>query len=121
MARQRSAMRILGSCFQPAIGPSVGWPANDAVILFTDSFASEVLACLSSPAAFRPLWPKMVIPGATTQTTDSGFFSFVWPAGIPEGPYTIFMAVLRPGALTGATVGASAFIGLTATTVTFGP
>jgi hypothetical protein len=110
-----------GILLPAAAGPMVGCTEGDAVALFTDSFTKTIFTCLSSPAAFRPLWPNMLIPAAAPETNDPNFFAFVWPANIPEGTYTIFMAFLPPGALTSAGVDESTFIAVATTSVTFGP
>jgi hypothetical protein len=110
-----------GILLPPAAGPMVGCTGGDAVALFTDSFTRTIFTCLSSPAAFRPLWPNMLIPAAAPETNDPNFFGFVWPANIPEGTYTIFMAFLRRGALASANVDKGTFTAVAATSVTFGP
>jgi hypothetical protein len=47
--------------------------------------------------------------------------SFAWPSGIPQGTYTIFMALLRPGAIANNTLGVGDVIAVAATEVTFNP
>jgi uncharacterized delta-60 repeat protein len=90
---------LFGILPPPAAGPSLGCPGGDPVVFFGPGFA-PMQTCLSSDASsFTRLAAGAVLPGALPSTTTPGFFGMVWPAGAPPGPYTFFIALVRPDTL----------------------
>jgi hypothetical protein len=89
-----------GMVLPPAAGFSLGCLNGDPVAFFTNSLATTVVTCLSSPPqSFPALFQGATIPAGVAPTTLVNFWSFVWPATAPVGPYTVFVALTVPGAL----------------------
>jgi uncharacterized delta-60 repeat protein len=94
---QQTADLYFAILLPSATGAPFNCPAGDPLALFGPGF-TFIPTCLSGGAqAFVPLTANMVIPVGLTLTPD--FFSGVWPAGTPSGPYTFFVALAQPGTL----------------------
>ena len=79
-----------------ASGAPFNCPGGDPLALFGPGF-NFIPTCLSNPQDLVPMTPNMVIPGGQPPTLTPDFFSGVWPADVPSGVYTFFVALARPG------------------------
>ncbi|MGH7267102.1 MAG: sialidase family protein [Candidatus Rokuibacteriota bacterium] len=110
----------VGALLPPPAGPLYGCSTADAVVLLVDDFASSVSTCVSQvPANTLPVMTGVTVP--TMAPTTVPLFGFVWPPGVTPGPYTFFIALMGPGALTDGSVDAGDILALAMTAVTFGP
>jgi hypothetical protein len=84
----------------PALSTSLGCPAGDAVVFFTNALSSVTVRCAATepPQTFPALFSNVAIPAAFPWITIPGFFSIVWPAGTPAGTYTFGVLMTPPGA-----------------------
>jgi subtilisin family serine protease len=90
----------------PALSTSLGCPAGDAVLFFTNALSNFSVRCVAtaSPQTFEPLFPNVTIPVALPLVTIPGFLSIVLPAGTPAGNYTFAILMTPPGAFADGTV-----------------
>jgi hypothetical protein len=90
----------------PALSTALGCPAGDAAAFATQS-GSVVVRCTGSaaPQTFPAFASGMVIAASPTPTTQPGFVSVTWPAGLPPGPYTFAVFTTAPNAFTDGVVG----------------
>jgi mannan endo-1,4-beta-mannosidase len=106
-----------GALLPPAAGPRFGCPGGDALVFVINGFTGFAVSCLSSPAStFQPL-ARNVAPSAMQDLT----WSFVWPADLPAGNYTFFLALTRPGAFADGSIDAGDVLALQTTITTFTP
>lgn len=91
----------------PELSTSLGCPAADAVVFLANAFASFAVRCVNtaSPQDFPPLFSNVLIPGGFPQVTIPNFFSLIWPAGIPGGPFTVAIFMTPPLAFADGIVG----------------
>ncbi len=90
------------------------------MVFFADGFSRVVVTCLSQPETFAPLARGVTIPANLPRVTLP-LFSFVWPPGLPAGPYTFFIGLLRAGALADAVLELSEIGAVAVDTVTYVP
>lgn len=91
----------------PALSTSLGCPAGDAVVFFTNALSSVTVRCVAtaSPQTFPALFSNVPIPAAFPLVTIPGFLSIVLPAGTPAGTYTFAILMTPPGAFADGNVG----------------
>jgi hypothetical protein len=84
----------------PGASAALGCPADDAVAFLANGFADVFVRCVASapPQALVPLFRDMVIPGGLPPTTVPNLFTFVWPSGLPAGPYSFKLFSAPPWA-----------------------
>jgi glucose/arabinose dehydrogenase len=104
----------------PELGPALGCPVGDAVVLLIDGFAGTRAACFSTfPHNFQPVAQDLPLTGALPLTELPSVFRFTWPQELPPGAYTFFMAFTRPGALMDGHVGPDDLLALASESVIF--
>src|SRR5262249_54431446 len=74
----------------PGASAGLGCPADDAAVFLANRFADILVRCTASapPQALVPLFRDVAIPGGVPPTTVPNLFTFVWPSGLPAGPYS---------------------------------
>jgi hypothetical protein len=98
---------LFGALLPPAAGPGLGCAGGDPVVFLADGFRHAAVRCASDPpATFPRLFAGLTVPAALPPTTVPGLFAFAWPAGVPAGPYTFFLALTAVDAFADGTVGA---------------
>lgn len=107
---------------QPCLGNlHVGFllPDGDTMMFFTDStFTNFAIGSLAHPATW---WPMVANAALTANWTVSlpSFFGFVWPPGLPAGPYVVRSFLAAPGTLADDSVDPGDLVSLTTTPMTF--
>ncbi|MGH7268095.1 MAG: hypothetical protein ACREMB_25030, partial [Candidatus Rokuibacteriota bacterium] len=113
---------LFGALLPPAAGPGLGCPGGDPVAFLADAFAHAAVRCASDPPATLPLlFAGLTLPAALPPTTVPGFFTFAWPAGVPAGPYTLFLALTAAGAFADGTIGGDDLLALGTAALTLVP
>jgi hypothetical protein len=111
-----------GALLPPAPGGPVGCPAGDPVAFLADAFTRLVVTCLSvPPSSFPPLFRSRVLPGGLPSTPLADFFTLVWAAGFPAGPYTIFLVLTPPDAFLDGTVDPTDLLAIASQSLGFTP
>ncbi len=111
-----------GVLLPPQVGPALGCPGGDATAFLVDGFARIIVQCLSaSPEKFEPLFRNVSIPAALPVTTIPNFFSFDRPSEFPAGPYTVFLALTLPGALSDGRLDPTDVVAIAGDSVSFTP
>jgi glucose/arabinose dehydrogenase len=97
-------------------------PDGRTVVFLTGTRpAAGVVASLADDArTFAPLMPDLAIPAGTTVTIEDFFVHAVGPTE-PSGPYVLFVALARDGALDDGRVDPGDLLAVAAQTVTLGP
>jgi hypothetical protein len=108
-----------GMLLPSSSGAELGCPAADPVVFFGHDFSGPVLRCLSSLSGAPRAASAGTIASGRPATPD--VWRLVWPDDAPTGTYTIFMALLRPGAVLSTAMAPSDVLGMATTTVTFAP
>jgi hypothetical protein len=110
----------VGALVPSSAGPQVGCPGGDGIVLLVDQFAASVSTCVSRvPDNTVPVMTGVTVPTMGPLTVP--LFAFVWPPGVHPGPYTFFIALMRPGALADGTVDPGDVLVIATVTVTFAP
>jgi hypothetical protein len=85
----------------PALSAAFGCPNGDGIVFLSDAFASMPVPCTATDPFedFEPLY-RNVCFAANQQSTalTPAPFDFEWPAGLPAGTYTLFLAATPPRA-----------------------
>ncbi|HEV8676394.1 MAG TPA: hypothetical protein VGX21_20345 [Methylomirabilota bacterium] len=109
-----------GALLPRGLGPAC--PGGDPVIFLADAFTRSVLTCLGGPVStFAPLYRHTTLPGALPLTVIPSFFRFGWPADLPAGAYTLFVALTVADALGDALLAPGEIFVIATLTVTFAP
>ena len=87
----------------------------------TPAFAKTVTSCISVVLeSIAPLFTSTSVPANLLPSTVP-VASFVWPANLPAGVYTFFMAATPPAALGNGTMGPRTLLSVTTAPVTYTP
>lgn len=95
-----------------ALGPSLGCPAGDAIVLFAAGFTPAPSCISSAPSTFAPFALNLTVPAGVSPVTFPGFFGFALPPGTPPGTYVFFVVLTALGAFNGQAVSLADVAGL---------
>jgi hypothetical protein len=109
-----------GVLLPAAMGPSLGCPNGDALVLQADRFARAVTTCLSRVPENTPaLLQNVEVPAGMPVTTFTDVFGFQWTPDMVRGTYVFFIAVTRAGAFNDGSVDPGDVVSISSQTVTF--
>jgi hypothetical protein len=95
-------------------------PDGDTVVFFTNLEFARGVGSLSSPKTWQPIVARVDL-NTPFPFNQPMFFTHTWAESEPPGPYILFMAAVKAGALEDNSIDAGDIIALGAAPVAFAP